>query len=90
MRALLRSTRLDLARRILGTRLVATTAVDAEWSSIVVQYPDVESVRQLLQFGDHIRILSPVEAVTRFHDVAAQIMQAHSSNSSANVPDQYR
>lgn len=87
--ALLRSTRLDLAQRILGTRIANITNTDEEWTTITVRYPDVESVRQLLQFGDHIRILSPFEAVTRFYDVAAQIMQAHSSNSSTNVPGQY-
>lgn len=79
VRALLRSTRLDLARRILGTRLVATTAVDAEWSSIVVQYPDVESVRQLLQFADHIRVLDPNEAVERIHTLADELTQNHST-----------
>lgn len=87
--ALLRSTRLDLAQRILGTRMGSITRTEDEWTTIIVRYPDVESVRQLLQFGDHIRILSPAEAVTRFHDVAAQIMRAHSSDSSTNVPGQY-
>lgn len=77
VRALLRSTRLDLARRILGTRLVAATAADAEWSSIVVQYPDVESVRQLLQFADHIRVLHPNEAVERIHSLAEELTQNH-------------
>ncbi|WP_367405068.1 WYL domain-containing protein, partial [Kocuria marina] len=78
--ALLRSTRLDLAQRILGTRLVNITNTDDDWTSIVVHYPDVESVRQLLQFGDHIRILNPTEAAARFHDLAAQIMQAHAAS----------
>lgn len=87
--ALLRSTRLDLAQRILGTRLVNITNTDDDWTSIVVHYPDVESVRQLLQFGDHIRILNPTEAAARFHDLAAQIMQAHAASSSTNVPGQY-
>ena len=41
---------------------------------------------QLLQFGDHIRILNHAEAVTRFHDLAAQIMQAHAASSSTNAP----
>lgn len=77
VRALLRSTRLDLARRILGTRLVAATAADAEWSTIVVQYPDVESVRQLLQFADHIRVLHPNEAVERIHSLADKLTQNH-------------
>lgn len=87
--ALLRSTRLDLAQRILGTRLVNIINTEDEWTPIVVHYPDVESVRQLLQFGDHIRILNPTEAAARFHDLAAQIMQAHAASSSTNVPGQY-
>ena len=39
----------------------------------------------LLYLGDHIRILNPAEAVEQFHDLAAQIMRAHSTNSSTNV-----
>ncbi|EME36901.1 UNVERIFIED_CONTAM: WYL domain-containing protein [Kocuria sp. CPCC 205295] len=84
--ALIRSTRLDLARRILGTRLVKATAADSEWSSIVVHYPDVESVRQLLQFGDHIRVLSPVEAVERIHALAGQLAHHHEAGDSSSVP----
>lgn len=87
--ALLRSTRLDLAQRILGTRMVSITHTEDAWTPITVRYPDVESVRQLLQFGDHIRILSPTDAVRRFHDIAAQIMQNHSVSNSTNVSGQY-
>ena len=87
--AMLRSTRLDLAQRILGTRMTRSTGAEDEWTAIAVHYPDLESVRQLLQFGDHIRILSPTDAITRFHDLAAQIMQAHTASSSTNVRGQY-
>ena len=83
--ALLRSTRLDLAQRILGTRMANVTYTEDAWTLITVRYPDVESVRQLLYLGDHIRILNPAEAVEQFHDLAAQIMRAHSTNSSTNV-----
>ena len=72
--ALLRSTRLDLAQRILGTRMANVTYTEDAWTLITVRYPDVESVRQLLYLGDHIRILNPAEAVEQFHDLAAQIM----------------
>ena len=33
-----------------------------EWVTIVVRYPEVESVRQLLQFGDHIRMGRPLHS----------------------------
>lgn len=87
--ALLRSTRLDLAQRILGTRMVSIAHTEDAWTPITVLYPDLESVRQLLQFGDHIRILSPTDAVRRFHDIAAEIMQNHPVSKSTNVPGQY-
>ena len=70
--ALLRSTRLDLAQRILGTRMANVTYTEDAWTLI-------------LYLGDHIRILNPAEAVEQFHDLAAQIMRAHSTNSSTNV-----
>ncbi|MBO3142972.1 helix-turn-helix transcriptional regulator [Dermatophilus congolensis] len=87
VRALLRSTRVDLAQRILGTRMAHTIRTDDEWTPITVHYPDVESVRQLLQFGDHIRLLSPPEAVERFGAIATQMMRAHQSSSSSTLPD---
>lgn len=89
VQALLRSNRLDLARRILGTRLVAATAAEAEWSSIVVHYPDLESVRQLLQFADHIRVLHPSEAVERIHTLAGELTHNHPASGSINVSGQY-
>lgn len=78
---LLRSTRLDLAQRILGTRIVNITDTNDEWTPMVVLYPDIESVRQLLQFGDHIRISGPAEAITRFHDLAVNIANVHQLSS---------
>ena len=82
---LLRSTRLDLAQRILGTRMVSITHTEDAWTPITVRYSDVESVRQLLQFGDHIRILSPTDAVRRFHDLAARITQNHPAGGETNT-----
>lgn len=78
--ALLRSSRVDLARRILGSRLIAVTEPDAEWTAIVVRYPEVESVRQLLQFGDHIRVTAPAEAIDRICDLAIRLQQNHGSS----------
>lgn len=85
VRALLRSSRLDMARRILGTRLASVTATDAQWSSIVVQYPDVESVRQLLQFADHIRVLAPRDAVERVHSLAVELAHNHPASGSGSA-----
>ncbi|MDU0937617.1 MAG: transcriptional regulator, partial [Dermabacter sp.] len=82
--AQLRLTRLDLARRILRGRIIRIDGSEDEWTHIVVHYPDVESVRQLLQFGDHIRILRPAATVVRFRDIAAQIVQFHSAQSTAD------
>lgn len=79
--ALLRSTRLDLAQRILGTRIANVTTTSAAWTPITIHYPDVESVRQLFQFGDHIRIQNPASAIKRFHELATQIAQAHAPTS---------
>ncbi|MEU2792390.1 WYL domain-containing protein [Streptomyces sp. NPDC007100] len=60
---------LDLARRILGTRIHHVS--DAEKGScVVVRYPDIESVRQLLQFGDHIEVLAPETARARISQLA--------------------
>ncbi|MDQ0709247.1 putative DNA-binding transcriptional regulator YafY [Arthrobacter woluwensis] len=59
----LRANRLDLARRILGSRLKTVDPSEAAdqdgWCTAVLHYPDLESVRQLLQFGDHLEVLSP-------------------------------
>lgn len=88
IRALLRASRLDLAARILGTRLVDVTEPTDGWLTITVAYPDIESVRQLLQFGDHIRVLDPPPAVQRVHDLAGQLMRAHTGEGPLNVPGQ--
>ncbi len=45
--------------------------------TITVGYDELAGVRQLLQFGDHIDILSPEAARGLIHDLAAQIVLAH-------------
>lgn len=77
VQARLRASRLDLARRILGTRLVTASTPHHGWVVITVAYPEVEAVRQLLQFGDHIQVLNPPEAVQRIDDLATDLSQAH-------------
>lgn len=85
----LRANRLDLAARILGSRLIDVSIPVDGWLTITVAYPDIESIRQLLQFGDHIEVLDPPEAVQRVHDLAHQLMEAHDPAGSINVSGQY-
>ncbi|MDR6987938.1 putative DNA-binding transcriptional regulator YafY [Paenarthrobacter nitroguajacolicus] len=75
----LRESRLDLARRILGTRIHEVTGSENGWCEVVVRYPDIESVRQLLQFGDHIEILTPEAARKRVGQLARDLAERHSA-----------
>lgn len=74
----LRGSRLDLTRRILGTRIHEVSDTDTEWCTLIVRYPDIESVRQLLQFGDHIEVISPAAARERVRLLAADMAERHS------------
>lgn len=71
--------RLDLARRILGSRILEVSPPEYGSRTVVVGYPDVESVRQLLQFGDHIEVLAPDAARRRTGELAADVAARHSS-----------
>jgi len=85
--ARLRASRIDLARRILGARIQDVAAVERpavencaeenDWCVITLRYPDIESVRQLLQFADHIEILGPDAARERIHLLAADLAARH-------------
>ncbi|MFC7401907.1 helix-turn-helix transcriptional regulator [Citricoccus sp. GCM10030269] len=75
--ARLRRRRVDLAQRILGTRLHSVRPIDDEWCEVTIQYSDVESVRQLLQFGDHLEVIAPASARQRMHDLAADVARRH-------------
>ena len=86
VRALLRADRLDLARRILGTRLVDATAPEGGRVTITVACEEPEAVRQLLQFRDHLRGGDPPEAVRRMHELAQQLVAAHAPTA-AGEPD---
>lgn len=77
----LRESRLDLARRILGTRIHEISDTENGWCAVVVRYPDIESVRQLLQFGDHIEILTPEAARERIRQLATDMAERHSPQS---------
>lgn len=73
----LRASRLDLARRILGARIQNVDAAEGDWCMATLRYPDIESVRQLLQFADHIEILGPGAARERIHRLAADLAARH-------------
>lgn len=75
----LRASRVDLARRVLGTRLTGTAMADNGWRLMTVSYPDIESVRQLLQFGDHIEVLAPERARQRIAELARDLAERHST-----------
>lgn len=63
--------RLDLARRILGSRLTGNRPLDTGRAEITVVYDQMNAVRQLLQFGAHLRVTSPPEAQAVMRDAAA-------------------
>lgn len=48
----LRESRLDLAWSILGARIHEVSKPENGWCDVPVRYPDIESVRQLLQLHD--------------------------------------
>ncbi|UNX54007.1 YafY family transcriptional regulator [Georgenia sp. TF02-10] len=73
----LRESRLDLARRILGARIHEVAAADEGWCTVVLRYPDIESVRQLLQFADHVEVLAPDAARERVRQLATDLAERH-------------
>jgi predicted DNA-binding transcriptional regulator YafY len=76
--ALLDADRVDIARRILGSRLLAVSHADRDArATITVGYDELDAVRQLLQFSDHIEILRPEAARRIVRDLAAQIALTH-------------
>lgn len=83
----LRESRLDLARRILGARIHRVSGVEDGWCTIVVRYPDVESVRQLLQFGDHLEVLAPQSARERVHRLALDLAERHLPSTRDRITD---
>jgi hypothetical protein len=63
--------RLDLAQRILGSRLTSSKPLDTGRVEITIFYDQVEAERQMLQFGAHLRVTSPPEVQAVIRDVAA-------------------
>jgi len=75
--ARLREGQLDRARRILGTRIHDVAPAANGWCRVTIRYPERESVRQLLQFADHIEVLAPPEARERVRELAADLAARH-------------
>ena len=76
--ALLNAGRVDLAHRILGSRLLSVSHADRDARvTITVGYEELDAVRQLLQFSDHIEVLSPLAARRIIHDLATQVALRH-------------
>lgn len=63
---------------VLRSRLIHHEPVDENFVRIVVGYGDIQGVRQLLQFGDHIWITDPPEAVQITADLASELVKRHS------------
>jgi len=75
--ARLRDGQLDRARRILGTRIHGIAPAVNGWCQLTIRYPEPESVRQLLQFADHIEVLAPPEARERVRELATDLAARH-------------
>lgn len=76
--ASLRADRLDLARRILGSRLRSAGEPDRHGRTpVAVAYDQLDGVRQLLQFGDHIEVTAPAEARALVHRLGRELAAAH-------------
>ncbi|MCL2582585.1 MAG: WYL domain-containing protein [Streptosporangiales bacterium] len=75
--ARLEADQLDRARRILGTRIQDVAPAAAGWCRVTIRYPELEAVRQLLQFADHIEIVAPPEARERLRELAADLAARH-------------
>ncbi|RLU87456.1 transcriptional regulator [Streptomyces griseocarneus] len=75
-------TGIDLARRILGNRIHEVSDPEDGCCTVVVRYPNIESVRQLLQFGDHIEVLAPEKARERISQLARDLLERHSAPTS--------
>ncbi|MBE8146783.1 WYL domain-containing protein [Brevibacterium casei] len=85
--ALLDTATEDLARRILGSRLLSVEPFDAcgrgaddsgrQGLKITVGYDEVDGVRQLIQFADHIEILDPPEARALVRGLSEDLAARH-------------
>lgn len=78
--ARVRTSRVDMATRILGGRLESVAAPDSAgpgWSLISVRYREYDAVRHLLQFGENIEVLDPAPARDVMAAVARDLAARH-------------
>jgi len=77
--ALLDPDRLDLARRVLGARLRSIDrSGSARRATLTIGYDQLEGVRQLLQFADHLEVIAPPAARELIRRLASELALAHS------------
>lgn len=68
----------DMARRILGSRLLSVEPTGSSASvQVTIGYDQLDAVRQLLQFAEKIEILDPPEARSLVADLADTIAGRH-------------
>lgn len=78
--------RLDLVRRILGSRLISVEDGDGggdglnNFVRIDVAYPQIEGARQLLQFGDDIEVIAPTEARLVVRELARSVVALYGND----------
>jgi len=75
--ARLRADRVDLARRILGTRLTDAGPAEDGWCLVQFSVRQTQGVVQLLQLGGSIEVLDPPEARRHIAEVAAAVAARH-------------
>ncbi len=79
--AMLDASSQDIARRILGNRLLAVEATDDPGTvQITVGYDQLDAVRQLMQFTDHIEVVAPYEARELIARLSQEIARRHAAN----------
>ncbi len=79
--AMLDASSQDIARRILGNRLLAVEATDDPGTvHITVGYDQLDAVRQLMQFTDHIEVIAPDEAREIIARLSQEITRRHAAN----------
>lgn len=69
----------DMARRILGSRLRSVEQVPTDDAKvrITVAYDQIDGVRQLVQFTDHIEVIDPPEARELVRKLAGDMAERH-------------
>ncbi|MGW1790064.1 helix-turn-helix transcriptional regulator [Streptomyces tubercidicus] len=90
--ARIRRDRLDLAVRILGGALTGPPRTDdgdepgaGEWATLDLAFPVLRAVRQLLQFGDSLEVLTPPEARRVMAEAAAALTTLYAADAPSTV-----